>query len=217
MARYREKKDPRQIANWLAMLAMEPGDELLLQAFAGHNSIGADTVCRWAGNALAVGDVALWSSNILTLAQDHCDLADQRGAYRLAHMRGSDLMVSFTIKLLPAEAGASADDDEDASLSGFARQLMAQNRQLHNQVQASQQMALESLAKQLDMSNERLWFLEAERSKNLDLYHQSVENLAEAEAAQTPKPTVVEQVERALPLLPQAIQAVRLLTSVVKV
>jgi len=219
MSRFREKRDPRQVTNWLAQLQYEPGDSMTLIAFSGLGSVGAETVCRWTEKALAesVG-VRDWAQNIIDIAQDHCDAAGSRMVYRLSHLRGEagEIQASFTVKLLPADPDATGDD-EDPSAAGQIRQLMAHNRQMMQLSMRSPMLAMESMARQLDAANARVEFLENERGKTLDLYAQALQVLAEAEVAQTPKPTVVEQVERALPLMPQIMQGIRLLTSVTKV
>lgn len=213
MARWTTKGDPPRVINWLATLRYKEGDRLRVVRVAGVGSIGLEVVAQWAHDTLReqVGGVDVFAQSILDLVQSHCDAQQCRQEYRLEYLRDEAETAEATFALRMEPTDGAAFDDEDASPAGQIRQQMAFARQMMANSQRIPLMALEALARQLDIAHTRITELEKERAAMFDTYAEALTMIAEAQAAQTPAPTLTQQVGEVTKVAPAVIGLVKAL------
>lgn len=213
MARWRKKGDPARVVNWLGTLRYHEGDRMRLVRVSGVGTVGAEVITQWRGAQLCDNGlgVEVFASQILDLAQSHCDELEQRAEYRVELIRAeeADPDAQFTLRCEPQDGEASTFDDEDPSPSGQIRQQMMFTRQIMLNSQRAPIAAMEMMAKQLDIAYQRITDLEKERAAMLDTYAEALTMIAEAQAAQKPEQTVVEQVTDLTKVAPGIISIVR--------
>jgi hypothetical protein len=220
MTRFREKKDPARTLTWLSSLTFEENDKIYVQAVSGVSGMVGERIAEWSTDQLQdTLSTDEWVEVLQRMAQDHCDATQARGTYRLVHERGDVQRSFFLLRLEPAtsksaDGGAGLDGDEDPSVEGQLRSLMAHQRMTMSMALKTPMMVIEMLMKQLAMSNERIAELERERADHLDTYATALELAATAETKQNQ--SVPEQVEAWTKVVPELAKSVPLLVSGIK-
>ena len=211
MARWTTKGDPPRVVNWLATLRYDTGDRLRIVRVAGVGSIGLEVVASWSDEMMReqIGGTDVFAQSILDLAQAHCDAQQCRQEYRLEYLRGDSETAAAVFGLRMEPSDGTAFDDEDASPAGQIRQQMAFARQMMANSQRIPLMALEALARQLDIAHQRITELEKERAAMFDTYAEALSMIAEAQAAREPAPTLTQQVGEVTKVAPGIIGLVK--------
>ena len=216
MASFKEKKDPARTLTWLSTLTLEPGDTVYVQATSGVSGMVGEVITEWTADQLT-GTLSTdeWAMMMTRLAQDHCDATQRNGTYRLVQKRDGEVRAHFVLRLTPSEGGASLDGEEDPSVEGQLRSLMAHQRMTMSMALRTPMVVIEMLMGQLQQSNERIATLEGERAQYLDTYATALQMAAAAEVA-TNQQTPQEQVEAWAKVVPEMAKAVPLLMSGIK-
>lgn len=212
MARWRTKGDPVRVTNWLGTLRYHEGDALRLVKVAGVGTVGVQVITVWRGSQLTDGaaGVDVFAQSILDLAQGHSDELRERAEYRVELLRKEESTpeCEFTLRCEPQD-GENSFDDEDPTPGGQIRQQMAFTRQILHYSQRAPIAAMEMMARQLDLAQQRIHTLENERAAMLDTYAEALTMIAEVQAAREPGPSVVEQITEVTKVAPGIISIVR--------